>query len=307
MNGDNKNKPNLNKLPLISIVSVNYNSTHETLEFINSLLKSDYENWELIIVDNASQESPAPLIKQMYPQVRVLESKINLGFAGGNNLALEHCSGDYIFFVNNDTILPENTLGKLVNRAIEIEDLGALSPKFEYYHSPGILEYAGATNINKFTARNKLIGNCQPDKGFSGLHESQYMHGGGMLIPVEVLDSVGPMEEDFFLYYEEMDWSERIRRAGYKIYCDRDIHIYHKESASVGRLNPLKTYYMTRNRILFMRRNYSSLELIPFILFFSLISFPKHILTHILRGEYKHLRSFLRGIFFHFNPNLTYK
>lgn len=307
VNEEIKPKPDPNQLPLISIVSVNYNSAHDTIEFIHSLVQSDYKNWELIIVDNASKESPARLIKEKYPQVRVLESKTNLGFAGGNNLALEHCAGDYIFFVNNDTILPRDTLGKLVNRALNIENLGALSPKFEYYHSPGILEYAGATTINKFTARNKLIGNSLPDIGFSGLHESQYMHGGGMLIPSKVLASVGPMEEDFFLYYEEMDWSERIRSAGYKIYCDRDIRIYHKESASVGRLNPLKTYYMTRNRIFFMRRNYPGVELIPFILFFSLVSFPKNVLTHLLRGEYKHLRSFLRGVFFHFNPNLTYK
>lgn len=288
--------------PLVSIITVNYNSTGETLEFIESLLKSSYTNWELFVVDNASKESPRTQIEGKYPMVKVLESKDNLGFAGGNNLALPQCKGSYVFYVNNDTILPEDTLAALVDTALSESNVGAVSPKFEYYFDQGKTEYAGSTRINPFTARNSRVGHMQPPEQFSGIIETFYVHGGAMLIPMSVIEKVGPMANDFFLYYEEMDWSERIRRAGYKIYCNRNVKIYHKESASVGQLSPLKTYYLNRNRILFMRRNYKGSGLIPFILFFSLVSFPKNILTYLLKGERKHLKAFYKGVTYHFNP-----
>ncbi len=295
------------KSPLISIITINFNSTPETVEFVESLRNSDYENWELFIVDNASRESSKELFHDIDSRITLMESSVNLGFAGGNNLALSHCSGSYYFFVNNDTILPKDTLRLLVETANTLPDLGALSPKFEYYHTPGVIEYAGCSNINMFTARNKAIGNGEIDNpDLSGLIETFYMHGGGMLVPKKVLDTVGPMAEEFFLYYEEMDWSERIRKAGFKIYCQRDTLIYHKESASVGRMNPLKTYYMNRNRVLFMLRNYRTLELIPFLMFFTFISVPKNVFTYLLKGEYEHLKAYLKGVFYFADKRLTY-
>ena len=288
------------KTPLVSIITVNYNSSEETLAFIESLYKSEYTNWELFVVDNASKQSPKDEILSKYPNVNVLESENNLGFAGGNNLALDHCKGSLIFFVNNDTILPKETLGKLVDTIGKVDQPGAVSPKFEYYHSRGETEYAGSTKINPFTARNKRVGFLQPPENFTGVIETFYVHGGAMLIPTSVIEAVGPMADDFFLYYEEMDWSERIRKGGFKIYCDRDALIYHKESASVGQLNPMKTYYLNRNRILFMRRNYKGLQLLPFMLFFSLVSFPKNILTYAAKGNFKHLKAFYKGVSFHF-------
>jgi GT2 family glycosyltransferase len=293
--------------PLVSIITINYNSTPETLEFIDSLLKSSYSEWELFVVDNASKEFDPEILENTDTRINLIESKVNLGFAGGNNLALSSCSGEYLFFVNNDTILPVDTLSKLVNTASTLPDLGALSPKFEYYHTPGMIEYAGCTNINIFTARNKAIGNQEQDnEDLTGLIETYYMHGGGMLVPAKVLEKVGPMANEFFLYYEEMDWSERMRRAGYKIYCQRDARIYHKESASVGRLNPLKTYYMNRNRLLFMFRNYNTIQLLPFIFFFTFISIPKNTFTFLIRGDFEHLRAFLRGVFYFADKRLTF-
>ncbi len=295
-----------NQQPLVSIITLNYNSKPETLDFIRSLNDSEYRNWELYVVDNDSREDPTNDIMAVCPKANVVVSKKNLGFAGGNNLALDKCKGDYFFFVNNDTELTTDCLSILVTTAEDLPELGALSPKFHYYHSPGVIEYAGCTNINRITARNRAIAHGEQDEGVKGLIETYYIHGGGMLVPRKVLDDIGPMHDKFFLYYEEMDWSERMRKAGYKIYCQRDAVIHHKESASVGRLSPLKTYYLNRNRILFMRRNYSFLQLIPFTLFFSFVSFPKNCLTYLVKGEFEHLRAFCRGVFYHFNSKLTY-
>ncbi|WP_417588601.1 glycosyltransferase family 2 protein [Owenweeksia hongkongensis] len=292
--------------PLVSIVTINYNSKKETLELIQSLGKTTYKNWELIVVDNASKESPMMDIKKLNPQVTVIESQDNLGFAGGNNLALSHCSGEYIFFVNNDTELESDCLTVMVDTAQGLNEKAVISPKFQFYHSNGLIEYAGSTNINAFTARNKAVGRLEKVDKYSGLISTYYAHGGGMLVPRDIIKEVGTMEANFFLYYEEMDWCERIRRAGYKIYCQRDALIYHKESASVGKMSPLKTYYMNRNRILFMKRNYPFPKIIPFFMFYSFVSFPKNAMGYLLKGKYKHLRALCRGVFSHVNPNLTY-
>ncbi|AEV34321.1 putative glycosyltransferase [Owenweeksia hongkongensis DSM 17368] len=294
------------RLPLVSIVTINYNSKKETLELIKSLEGTTFENWELIVVDNASEESPLKDIKKLNPSVTVIESGQNLGFAGGNNLALRHCKGEYIFFVNNDTELDSNCLSTLVKTAQHLTEVAVISPKFQYYHSDGLLEYAGCTNINRFTARNRAIGHLEKSEKYSGLLETHYAHGGGMLVPKRIIEEVGPMEADFFLYYEEMDWCERIRRAGYKVYCQRDALIYHKESASVGKMSPLKTYYMNRNRILFMKRNYPFPKIIPFFFFYSFVSFPKNFLGYMIKGKQKHLRALYRGVFSHLNSKLTY-
>lgn len=276
------------------------------MELIQSLEKTTFKSWELIVVDNASEDSPFSDIKELNPDVMVIESKENLGFAGGNNLALSHCKGKYIFFVNNDTELDPDCLGTLVETAQNLNEMAVISPKFQYYHSDGLLEYAGCTNINPFTARNRAVGYLEKGEEYSGIIETYYAHGGGMLVPKGIIEKVGPMEAEFFLYYEEMDWCERIRRAGYKIYCQRDALIYHKESASVGKMSPLKTYYINRNRILFMKRNYPFPKIIPFFFFYSFISFPKNLLGYMIKGKQMHLRALCRGVFSHLNSKLTY-
>jgi GT2 family glycosyltransferase len=295
--------------PLISVISINYNSLDVTLQMLDSLQKSSYKNMEVIVVDNNSHIKPAGVIHDLYPEIKVIESNNNLGFAGGNNLALLQAAGDFIFYLNNDTELEENCLETLINSSLQLPDLGAISPKFHYYHTKNLIEYAGYSKINPFTARNKAIGGHQTDTGqYTGLIETSYTHGGGMLIPRRVIDKTGPMAEDFFLYYEEMDWCERIKAAGYKIYCQRDTIIYHKESASVGRLNSLKTYYLNRSRILFMRRNYGGVKLIPFILFFALVSVPKNVIYYTVKGQWDHLSAYFRSILWHFWPSrFTFK
>jgi GT2 family glycosyltransferase len=111
------------------------------------------------------------------------------------------------------------------------------------------------------------------------------------------MEKVGLMFEDFFLYYEELDWCERIRKAGFEIYIEPKARIYHKESATVGASSTLKTYYINRNRIYFMRRNYSGLGFVAFVLFLIFIAVPKNVLTFILRGSFDHAQVFIKAIF----------
>lgn len=295
--------------PLVSIVTVNYNGLEVTVAFLKSLYSLTYPNLEVIIVDNASSINPTTEILKIYPKAKVILSKENLGFAGGNNLGIKNSKGDFLFFVNNDTELSPNIIDVLVETTQKQPNAGIVSPKFHYYFHPGIIEYAGYHKMNFLTARNKMVGNQEKDLGqYNQLKETNYAHGGAMMVARHVVDKVGSLPECYFLYYEEIDWSEQIKRKGYKIYYQPNALIYHKESMTTGKESLLKTYYLTRNRLLFMRRNATVNQLIIFTIYFSLFTIPKNIITFLIRGKFNHLKSFVKGISWHLTAtkNLVY-
>jgi GT2 family glycosyltransferase len=112
------------------------------------------------------------------------------------------------------------------------------------------------------------------------------------------------MWEDFFLYYEELDWCARIRRAGFEVWVEPRARIWHKESLTIEKMGTTKTYYLTRNRVLFMRRNFSGWRLTVFFIFLCLVTIPKNCIFYILKGNFEQLKAFLSGIFSNFSlPN----
>ena len=152
-----------------------------------------------------------------------------------------------------------------------------------------------------------MIGSREKDEGqYNELRQTKYAHGGGMMVSRKVIDEVGLMPEEFFLYYEELDWSEQIRKKGFKIYFQPDALLYHKESMTTGKTSPLKTYYLTRNRILFMRRNMPLASLGIFFLYFILFTIPKNTIKYATKRQTAHLKSFWRGILWHFNPRISF-
>lgn len=126
--------------------------------------------------------------------------------------------------------------------------------RFTWGHQP--IQFAGYTRLTSITLRNKTIGYGEEDKGqYETPHPTPYAHGAAMLVKREVIEKVGMMPECYFLYYEELDWSVMIRKAGYDIWYDPAFTVFHKESQTTGKASPLKTFYTTRNRLLFAQRN----------------------------------------------------
>ena len=245
----------------ISIITINYNGIKDTCELIASLPLED-ESIEVIVVDNASKEDEATLIKDQYPQVKVIRSTENLGFAGGNNLGIQAARGRYLFFINNDTILQPSSfthqtlLRLLINRLENSPNIGMVCPKIRFSWGDNPIQFAGYTPLSRITMRNKAIGYGELDKGqYDTAHPTPYAHGAAMMVRREVIDKAGLMPECYFLYYEELDWSMMIRRAGYDIWYDPTVTVYHKESQATGQQSPLRTYYTTRNRLMFVKRN----------------------------------------------------
>lgn len=289
--------------PLVSIISVNFNQAKVTHELLVSLERLTYKNIEVIIVDNGSTEDLLSILNDSYdiPKLEIVKSIDNLGFAGGNNLGIKKAKGDYLYFVNNDTELLPNSIQPILERFGTDPAIGVVSPKISYFSSPEIIQYAGYSSINPFTARSFAIGHKEVDNGQHNLAmQTNYAHGAAMMVKKEVIDSVGMMPEVFFLYYEELDWCEQIKRKGYKIFYEPKSQIYHKESISVGKDSPLKTYYLTRNRILFMRRNFSLIHLCVFFLYFTLLTVPVKTLLFFFKSQYQHLKAFYQGLQWNF-------
>jgi GT2 family glycosyltransferase len=290
------------KAPLVSIITLNYNQAKVTCEFLESTRLLKYRNFEILVCDMASDEDPTLFIKpEDYPQTQLLLSKKNLGFAGGNNWGIRQARGEYLLMVNNDTELTPDLIDRLLVPFFADARIGVTSPKIKFFFHPTIIQYAGFNKMNPFTGRTSTVGEMEEDKGqYDVSGETFGAHGCAMMVKREVVDSVGMFPEKFFLYYEEWDWSARIKKAGYKIWYVADATIFHKESMSVGKKNPLKMYYHTRNRILYMRRNTSWYQQIFFFFFFFLFVVPKTILLLLLKRQWTQLKNFIKGVAWNF-------
>lgn len=304
----------MSEFPLVSIISVNFNGLSYTLEMLASLQKLTYPEVEVIVVDNGSTEDAGEISRQ-YPDTVFVRSEQNLGFAGGNNLGIARAKGRYLLFLNNDTEVHPDFLQPLVKEFEQDTRLGLASPKIVYDEAGQrrIIQYAGSTGINHYTMRGAKIGSFAEDKGqYDKVYDTALGHGAAMMIPMAVIKEVGLMPDIFFLYYEEHDWCEMIKRAGYKVRYVGTSVIYHKESMTVGRNSPIKAYYMVRGRLLFTRRNTRGIKFISSSLFFGLFAFPKNTLRHLLKGELKLLKAYILGVGWHLkgrsasvNPQLS--
>lgn len=286
--------------PLVSFITLNYNQTPVTCAFLDSTRNLTYKNFEIIVVDNASKEDPTAYINEHYPEVKLIRSDENLGFTGGNNLGMKYAKGDYFFVINNDTEVTPGMLEPLLETFEKDSEIGVVCPKIRFYDQPELIQYAGYTEINPLTGRNQAIGMFEVDKGqYDKGSYTEYAHGAAMLVKRNVALETKGFADMFFIYYEELDWSARIKRAGYTIYYQPDSLIYHKESVTMGRESPLKAYYHNRNRILFMRRNTKASHQFIFTLFLLFAIVPKKMLGYILKFQTKHIKSFVRALTWH--------
>lgn len=288
----------MNKNPLVSIITVNYNQTKVTLEFLESIQKISYSNYEVIVVDNASPTDSPDEILIMYPWVHLIKLNKNLGFAGGNNVGVRAAKGEYFLFLNNDTEVDPDFIQPMLELFFEDETIGMISPKIRFYHTPDTIQYAGYTPMNALTLRQNLIGYRQVDTGQFDVPESTYaIHGAAMMVPLKVVKQVGLMAEIFFLYYEEHDWCAQVKKAGYQVYYQPKSLVFHKESISTGKESPLKTYYIARNRVLYARRNSVWFVFLLNFLYLSIVTIPKATIQYIIQRKFNLLRAFYRAMF----------
>lgn len=235
-------------------------------KYIKECLDSLRDN-EIVVVDAGSTDGSAEYIKKDFVGLKLITSDKNLGYAGGNNLGLKYAlenNADYIWIVNPDIKVAPNALGEMVKVIESDEKIAVVASKVYFakgyeFHKERyqkadlgkVIWYAGADNDwdNVFA---KHFGINEVDKGqFDKEIEIGYASGSSMLVKSEVLRKVGLIDEKYFLYYEENDLCQRIKKIGYKlIYAPKSV-VWHKVGMAAGIGSPLTDYYTTRNRLLF--------------------------------------------------------
>jgi len=288
----------MKNLPEISIITVNYNGLKDTCELIESLEKYVSLPYEIIVVDNASKKNEADILQQKYPHIITIRSEKNLGFSGGNNLGISKAKGKYIFLLNNDTFIEDDTFHYLIKKLESCPKIGAVSPKIKFAFPPRNIQFAGYIPLSQITLRNDLIGFGESDnKQFDTPIRTPYCHGAAMMVKKEVIEKVGYMPEIYFLYYEELDWSTQIGKAGYELWYEPRCTVYHKESQSTGQQSYLRTFYLIRNRLLYAWRNRYGVTRWIAVLYQLFIAAPKNSMIFLLKGRNDLVKAVFKGIY----------
>ena len=287
----------------ISIITVNYNQSDLTNELIRSIQLGNFCNYEIIVVDNNSQTEDVSKINTDFPNVKLICSSRNLGFAKGNNLGLRYATGEFILFINNDTEIHANTIPALLEAFRQYPEAGAISPLIKYHSETDAIQYAGYTKMNPYTQRMFAIGkNARSSAYEDSVKETAAVHGCAVMTKRENIEKVGDMPTPYFLYYEELEWSEQFKRKGFKLYVQPAAIVYHKESVSTGKDSTLQTYFKNRNRLLFLKRNYSGIQKLVGLIYLLLFAFPSKIIKHLLSREFQHTKALVRALLWHLSP-----
>ncbi|MDN3585376.1 glycosyltransferase family 2 protein [Pedobacter aquatilis] len=295
----------------VSIVTVNFNQRQVNIDFLKSIKEHPSENYkiEIILVDNGSNEQFEDEYRAIFPELLYIRSDKNLGFAGGNNLGINVASGDYLLLLNNDTEITSGFIDTMVKELEQNPEIGLLSPLILYHDATNTIQYAGFTDMNYLTCRNKGIGSMEINTGqYDGdSRETGFCHGAAMLCRKIDLATAGLMAEEFFLYYEELDWCEKFKKSGKKIWFTGKAKIYHKESMSVGKESAVKTYFMTRNRMLFIRRNTNLLNTVLFSFYYIFIACTKQVIAYLLKGRKDLIKWLIKGLTWNFTNKINSK
>lgn len=287
---------------------LNWNGEEDTIECLDSLKSLNYPNFEVFLVDNDSCENSVNSIvdyldndeyynyvlvekKHLDTFVRTDDSNLifilndsNAGFAGGNNVALNYVKDNYpsgyVMLLNNDTIVTDDLLDALVEKFNESDDIGFVGVNHYYYHDRNTLQTVGGGLIDL------VHGECMAVTEFGKYEEFDFLTGSCVFMSCDVLRDVGVMSEDYFMYWEDVDWSTRARLKGYKLKISDNGCIYHKEGASIKSLS--RIYYHTRNRILYMKRNTNGLTYHKFIIYIFLYVMKESVTNIHKNKQYSH-------------------
>ncbi len=284
--------------PSVSIITVNFNGLEVTCQMLDSLYRHIHTPFECIVVDNGSVVDESVDIRKGFPMVISLRSEKNLGFAGANNLAMTHASGNFYLLLNNDTTVEEDILPPLLKRFTQSDRIGAVGPKIRFEGGDRPIQFAGYTSMTSISLRNRLIGCDEPDNGqYNTAKPTPAILGAAMMVSKEVVEKVGMLPECYFLYYEELDWCEQMGRAGFEMWYEPLVTVFHKGSVTVGgKESPVRVYYQTRNRLLYARRNRTIPQRWLSYLYQLAIVYPKECLRNLMHNRAELLIWRTRGI-----------
>lgn len=268
----------------VHVIVLNWKGWKDTLACIDSL-KALPNPPEIVVVDNASGDESVPRIRAAHPEVQLIEASSNLGFAGGNNLGIRHAleqGAKYIWLLNNDTQVLPDTLSELLKASAAQQDHGLVASLLRYYDPPHDLQTYGGGKVNLWLGRTRFM--TRP-------HETpDYLVFASVLIPARVLKACGFLNEDFFLYWEDVDYSFTVKKAGFRLSTAPASVVLHKESASLGKRNPLLESYTSESLVKFFKRH-SVVPLVPI-----LCALGTKTLSRVAKGNWEGVQAVWRPV-----------
>lgn len=244
--------------PKVFIIILNFNSFQDTKECLLSLKQINYDNYEIVVVDNYSKDNSYEKLKKEFSTYNILKCNENLGYANGNNLGVKYAlerDADYICILNNDVVVENDFLTKIIKVMLDREDIGIAGPCICNYEDKNIIQAMGA-NINLYTGltQGKYKGykyNDIPNRDFL----VDYLGGACFVCRREVFEKIGLIPENYFLFFEETEFCYKAGKEDYKLLCVYESKIYHKGSSTISKYSGLSYYFLNRNRVVFIRRN----------------------------------------------------
>lgn len=346
MKNENKNNPK------VYIILLNYNGWQDTIECMESLLKLDYDNYQIVVVDNASpndsmnhiidwvkgnqqiKETKSDLSDLYLPVLKkplkyvlytdkdikeknisnkdkknylvFIQNNVNSGFAAGNNIGMKYALAkndfEYIWILNNDTLVPTDSLGALADRAEDLSSVEKskciIGSKLMYYDNPKIIQAVGG-KYNKWFGVSKHIGGFQEDIGQydNNSIEPEYIVGASMFVHKSFLEVVGMMSEEYFLYYEDIDWNLKAKSTGGKaVFCYKS-KVFHKEGSSIGssskgkEKSKISDFYSLRSRII-LTKKFFKIQIVTVYLGFIIV-----IINRLFRKQFDRVKMIFKIIF----------
>ncbi|WP_305981807.1 glycosyltransferase family 2 protein [Roseivirga thermotolerans] len=298
--------PDPSYFPSLAIVIVNWNSYEVTANCLESLRSLDYPKFTVVVVDNGSEDDSANRLVSSFPEITLLRNTENLGFTGGNNTGIQFAlENDFelVMLLNNDTIVTPDLAGLLVKRLVSDPDIGAVQPKILYNKERDVIWNAGGA-FNSFFFTSKTRGFNEKDLGqYDESNEVDWITGCCFLTRSEIIKQIGLLDQKFFIYYEDSDWSFKIRKLGYKLVYDGSSIVYHEVGMSEenrkghneGNVSPFAHYMVIRNHLYMVRRYARGVSLIG-----AWLNLTGKIVLRlgyfVIRGRFKKLRFALRGV-----------
>lgn len=233
------------KYPKVFVIILNYNGRNTVRRCLDSVYKCDYPNLEVVLVDNNSSDGSFEYIKKRFSKVHFIKNSENLGFSAGNNVGIKFAlerMAQYVFLLNNDAWIQEDTISKLVQFSKHYPSAGIISPLIlkednKPWFSGGRIDWMRMRTVHN--DNNQM--------------HNDYITGCAMLVKKEVFGKIGLFDEDYFLYYEDADFSLRAKKAGFEVKVCKDCAVHHSEKSEVE--NPNKVYWLVLSGIIFFKKN----------------------------------------------------
>jgi GT2 family glycosyltransferase len=286
----------------VFIVIVNWNGGRDTLECLASLANLTFPSFKIVVVDNASTDGSAGMIRKAFPDVTIISTRENLGFAGGCNLGLKYAmdqGANFVWLLNNDTVVEPDTLTQLVRRMQERPSAGMCGSTLVYYHKRTLVQAYGGAVYNKWLGTVRHLGqNSSREAEVNPTHIEKnldYVIAASLLVSRTLLERVGLLSEDYFLYFEELDWATRAKGLFSLAWAPKSV-VYHKEGRSTGgglsaeprHKSKMSDYYGIRNRLKFTKRYYPwALPTVYLCLLYTLFN-------RIRRGQWDRIKMIFR-------------